>query len=370
MAPFSSPSLRTTMPLSRRAVLGGSLALGALALGAGPVLAATSGATSRQQSGVPLFVDTVADLPSHEGSILESWYINAAFESRGKVLGFEWHQGISPIGSSTEFLLMNATDRIWRPYAKAEPASATVGAATTELNVFSTIGGLTGNASQMRLKASSGNNSVDVVLTPQGPTLYNGTTGLLHLIGSDSYEYAFTNMLGKGTLTIDGEEYPVDAGSVWFDRQWGKAGQADPAELARQAAAINQAHWTWLGLTYGEGDRSAISFWDVMNPDLRQTFLTYLRDDGVQMNVDALVDYSDIWTSKQTGQRYPATARIVAPKIELDITLKVLLDQPEFIYPAGQGHSGSQPLCHVTGRQGTTKIDKPVIYEMIGGIDI
>lgn len=360
-----------SLPLTRRRVLGSGLALGALALGAGPVLAAApSSASGRPQSGVPLFVDTVADLPSHDGSILESWYVNAAFESRGKILGFEWHQGISPMGSSTEFLLMNASDNVWRAYAKAEPASTEVGAATTELNVYSTIGGLTGNASQMRLKVASGNNAVDVILTPQGQTLYNGTTGLLHLLGSDSYEYAFTNMQGKGTVTIDGEEFPVDAGSVWFDRQWGKAGHADPAELARQAALINQAHWTWLGLTYGEGNRSAISFWDVMNPDSRQTFLTYLRDDGVQMNVDATVTYDGIWTSKQTSQRYPSSARIVAPTIELDITLEVLLDKPEFIYPAGQGHSGSQPLCHVTGHQSVTKIDKHVIYEMIGGVDV
>ncbi|WP_370677306.1 lipocalin-like domain-containing protein [Pleomorphomonas sp. PLEO] len=360
---------------TRRSLLGGALALGALGLTAPPVFGASNaspgGAGSpRFISGVPLYVDPANDLARHPSSVLESWYVNAAFKSQGKVVGFEWHQGITPQGSMTEFLLMNGTDGLWRPHNASEPASDKVGAATEECRVYSSFGTFKGDQSQFQLKLGAGRDTVDVVLTPQGQELYNGTTGLLPFLGSDSYEYAFTNMLAKGSMTIDGEVFPVDASSVWFDRQWGKAETASPEALMKKAAEINQAHWTWLGMTFGEGDKSAISFWDVMEPNQRWTFLTYLREDGVQMNVGAQVDYDRVWTSGDTGQRYPAVAHIVAPAIDVDIVLTAMLDRPEFVYQPGQGHSGCQSLCQATGRAGATKIDKPVIFELIGGIDV
>jgi predicted secreted hydrolase len=361
--------------LTRRSVLGGGLMFGMLGSMPGFGLAASSasalsGGQRKTISGIPLFVDPAKDLPRHTDTALESWYVNAAFESRGKVVGFEWHQGVTLNGSATEFLLMNGTDGIWQPHVAVEPPSATAGASTDECHVYSSLGTLKGDYSGFQLKLASGKNSVDVVLKPKGGELYNGTTGLLPLLGSNSYEYAFTNMSAQGSMVIDGETYPVLADSVWFDRQWGKAESADPVVLAQKAAAINEAHWTWLGMAFGAGEKSAISFWDIMEPSVRWTALTYLREDGVQMNVGAEIQYDRIWTSKDTGQRYPSVAHIVAPAIDLDIVLTAMLERPEFIYAPGSGHSGCQSLCNVTGKIGKTVIQKPVILEMIGGIDV
>jgi predicted secreted hydrolase len=375
MDTFSTPSPLLSMTASRRSVLGAGLAMGTLALAPTPGFAAPSPAgaaagSRRLVSAVPLFVDPAKDLASHPGSIVESWYVNAAFKSRGKVLGFEWHQNVTPQGSTIEFLVMNGTDSVWRPHVASEPVSDKVGASTTQCSVWSSFGTFSGDRSQFKLQLRSGRDAVDVVLTPQREELYNGTTGLLPILGSNSYEYAFPNMRATGTITIDGEQFPVDAGSVWFDRQWGTADGATPDELAKQAMLINQAHWNWLGLTFGAGDKAAISFWDIMDPDVRWNFLTYLREDGVQMNVGAKVDYDRIWVSKDTGLRYPGVAHIVAPAIHLDIVLTAMLDRPEFVYPPGQGPSGCQSLCRVAGRVGATRIDKHVLFEMIGGLDV
>ncbi|WP_227698689.1 lipocalin-like domain-containing protein [Sphingomonas hengshuiensis] len=324
--------------------------------------------STRQQLGTPVYVDTTKDLASHTNTFLESWYINAAFESGGKILGFEWHQGITPMGSSTEFLVMNATVDVWRPYAAAEAMSAKVGASTTEMHVYSSIGALSGDRSEMRFKAVNGNNSVDVVMRPQAAELYNGTTGLLPFLGTDSYEFAFPNMLTKGTITIDGVVHAVNSDAVWFDRQWGIAAGLTPADLQRNAAVVNQAHWTWLGLSFGEGNRSAISFWDVMGQDNRWTFLTYLADNGLQTNVDARIEYQKVWTSNATGQKYPGLVYITAPKLDLELVLTAMMSRPEFVYPVGQGHNGGQSLCRVSGHLGKTRIESHALLEMIGGI--
>jgi predicted secreted hydrolase len=360
------------LSLNRRTLLRGGLAFGTMALTAASPLfgarTASAAGAQRQQLGTPLYVDTTKDLVSHTDTFIESWYVNAAFESRGKVVGFEWHQGLTAMGSTTEFLVMNGTDDIWRPYAAAEPASATVGASTTELSVYSSVGSLSGDRSEMRLKAQNGNNAVDVVMRPQATELYNGTTGLLPFLGTDTYEYAFPNMVTTGTVTIDGEVFPVDTDAVWFDRQWGTAAGLTPEDLMRNAAVVNEAHWTWLGLGFGDGNRQAISFWDVMGAEARWTFLTYLREDGLQINAEAQVEYDKVWTSSDTGQQYPGRVRITAPKLDLDIVLTALLSKPEFVYPQGQGHSGGQSLCHVVGHMGSTPIDSHVLLEMIGGI--
>jgi predicted secreted hydrolase len=357
------------LSLSRRRLLGG-LAVGAAVSAAGPALFApgVASAAQRSQLGTPLFVDGTTDLPGHTNTFVESWYVNAAFESRGKIIGFEWHQGVTAMGSATEFLVMNATDDVFRPYAAAEAASATVGASTSEMNVYSTVGSLTGDRSEMRLKAVNGANSVDVVMRPQAAELYNGTTGLLPFLGTDSYEFAFPNMITTGVVTIDGEAFEVDTDAVWFDRQWGVADGLTPQDLMRNAAVVNEAHWTWLGLAFGEGNRAALSFWDVMGADKRWTFLTYMREDGVQSNVEARVEYDKVWTSSDTGQKYPGVTRITAPKLDLDIVLTAMMSKPEFVYPAGQGHNGGQSLCRVSGRMGSTRIETHALFEMIGGI--
>ncbi|EIZ77330.1 hypothetical protein WSK_4116 [Novosphingobium sp. Rr 2-17] len=370
MYPPDSTIAASRFSLNRRTLIGGSLALGGMALATGsPVAAAgASNASPRQQLGTPLFVDTTKDLVSHTDTFLESWYVNAAFESGGKILGFEWHQSVTAGGSATEFLVMNATDDIWRPYAAAEAPSATVGASTTEMHVYSTVGSLIGDRSEMRFKAVNGNNSVDVVMRPQAAELYNGTTGLLPFLGTNSYEFAFPNMITQGTITIDGEVHEVKSDAVWFDRQWGATAGLTPDDMKRNAAVVNEAHWTWLGLSFGAGNRAAISFWDVMGEDKRWTFLTCLGEDGVQTNVEAQVEYLKVWTSSDTGQKYPGLVHITAPKLHLELVLTAMMSRPEFVYPRGQGHSGGQSLCRVAGHVGKTRIDTHALLEMIGGI--
>ncbi|XVV15134.1 lipocalin-like domain-containing protein [Actinoplanes sp. CA-131856] len=325
---------------------------------------------SEQATGVPLFVDTARDLPHKKTEPIDSWYVTCMFESQGKTLGFEWHQGFVPIESQTEFLLTNATDNIWRPHTDAEKRfSSKNGADTDTLKVFSRFGTLAGDRSRMTLKLEAEGGAVDVTLTPHEQTVYNGTTGLLPLFGMNSYQYAFPNMTVDGTVTIDGTTYPVEAATAWFDRQWGSSPTLNPVKLAQAAGAVAKASWSWLGLAFGADNRQALSFWDVYEgPGKRTTFATVLLENGVQMNVDASVTYDRIWASAETGYKYPNEARILAPSIDLELHLDGLVDQPEFVYRSGNGHNGGQAPCRVTGHLGATQIDKPAFFEMIGSV--
>jgi hypothetical protein len=324
-------------------------------------------AASNPQSaagGVPLFVDADTDLVAKPGRLPGSWYLSCAFTSRGKTLGFLWHQMFPGHGTETRFLLANCSDGKWFPHVLAEPLGGAVGVSSSRCEVSSSYGTFSGDRSRLVLKVKAGSEAVDVVLVPGPEVLYNGTLGTLPLFGMQSYEYGFPNVVTNGTMTIDGEEFPIDSATAWFDRQFGSL--ADPSEPAGKGAPIDldALSWTWLGMTVDPAGRQAISFWDVHQPSgKRSTFLTFLREDGVQMNVEATVAYDRIWTSPESGHRYPGWARIAAPKIGLDVELRALLNRPEFV---SEMQSGCQAPCQATGRFGSLAIDKPVIFEMVG----
>ena len=328
----------------------------------------SGGATACKPGRVPLFVDAAADLAAKPGGTLGSWYVNCAFESRGRTLGFVWHQGFPAQSSTTKLLLMNATDGRFVPHIRSEPLGDKVGASLSTCNVTSSLGSLSGDRSRLILKVRAGSEALDIVLTPQREELYNGALGVLPLFGTQSFEYAFPNVIAKGTMTLDGVVYEVDSSAAWFDRQWGPLEIIDPAAAGKSTSVdLSRLSWTWLGLTLDPAGRESISFWDVHEPSgQRDTFLTYRRADGVHMVLAAGVGYDRIWTSEETGQQYPGLTRITAPEIDLDIEVRMLLSRQEFVNRLGEAQSGCQALCRATGRFGAAVIAKAVIFEMIG----
>ncbi|MBP2632995.1 MAG: hypothetical protein H6Q70_3623 [Firmicutes bacterium] len=321
-------------------------------------------------SGVPLFVNYKEDLPAKTKATADSWYVICNFESDGKQVGFEWHQMFMGSGTiqvnNTEFLLMEGTEKVWIDNAKTGPTSEIHGASDKELNVYSEFGSLRGDYRKMTLKLEVENGSVDVVLTPrENNVLYNGTTGLLNLLNTDSYQFSFPNMDVDGTVTIRGKEYKVNHATAWFDRQWG-FGSAEGL-LAKSSDKSLKPAWMWLGMTLNDDACGAISLWDTYSGGKKNAFATILNKNGTQINVTADITYDHIWTSSRTGNQYPANIHISIPAEKLDITLTALLDEPEFAHNGGMTQ-GCQSLCAVTGSYKGCPINRHVILEMIGDL--
>lgn len=323
-----------------------------------------------KNSGIPLFVNYQEDLSAKPKATADSWYIICNFESEGKQIGFEWHQMFMGSGTiqvnNTEFLLMEGTEKVWIDNAKTGPTSSFHGASDKELNVYSEFGSLHGDYQKMTLKLAVENGNVDVVLRPRkNNILYNGTTGLLALLGTNSYQFSFPNMDIEGTVTIKGKEYKVDHATAWFDRQWG-FGSAEGL-LAKSSDKSLKPAWLWLGMTLNEDASGAISLWDTYSGGKRNAFATILNRNGTQVNVNADITYDHIWTSSRTGNQYPASIHISIPTENLDITLTALLDEPEFAHN-GSMTQGCQSLCKVQGSYKGLPINRHVILEMIGDL--
>ncbi len=339
----------------------------------GPAMAAETQVQENKNSlpnrGVPLFVDISKDLAPKADAALDSYYVNCCFEAGGKQLGFEWHEMIYrlPQGNftSTEFLLMNGSDDHFFPNTLSEPLTQNDSIPDGQLTISSSIGKLKGDQKEMTLSLQSDKGNVNVVLRPRREVLYNGSTGLLNLAGSKSYEYAYTNMDVEGTVTIDGKEYKVKNATAWFDRQW--SGIPDTVSSGDPMKMMSSS-WLWLGMPLNEDLSAAISLWDLYTDEGRNACATILNKNGTQINVPANISYDGIWTSRSSGNKYPRRVHVSIPEEKLDFTLESLITNPDFVHSDGKGAPGCQVLCRAKGTYQGKTFNRNVIVEMIGDL--
>lgn len=320
--------------------------------------------------GIPLSVNYITDLPAIKNTFFDSWYVICNFECEGEKLGFEWHhqtQNLGEIGQivTAEFLLLNADKNICIHNTLTEPVSENNGSDTGNLNVFSNWGKLEGNHNEMRLTLDVDDSKLNVILKPQKEVLYNGTTGLLHFIASDSHQFSFPNMQINGSLVIKGKEYKITNTTAWFDRQWGFQ-QSNKEGVIKYKPDMYQLSWLWLGMTLND-ETEAISLWDAYQADGRHAFATFLKKDGTQINTLVDITYDGIWISKKTENSYPKIINISIPSEEFEIKIISLIEDPEFVRE-NVNIFGCQTLCSVTGTYQGKSINRNVIVEMLGDI--
>lgn len=365
---------RDCQQLKRRILRSFSILTAGVTLGlSGPALIAETQVQGTKNTlpnrGVPLFVDISKDLLPKADAALDSYYVNCCFEADGKQLGFEWHEMIYrlPQGNftSTEFLLMNGSDNHFFPNTLSEPVTQNDSIPDGQLTISSSIGELTGDQKEMTLRLNSDKGNVNVSLRPRKEVLYNGTTGLLNLAGSKSYEYAYTNMAVEGTVTIDGKEYKVKNATAWFDRQW--SGTPDAVSGADPMNMMSSS-WLWLGMPLNDDLSAAVSLWDLYADGGRNACATILNKNGTQINVPINISYDDIWTSSKSGNKYPGKVHVAIPEEKLNFTLEALITNPDFVHSDGNGAPGCQVLCKVKGTYQGKAFSRNVIVEMIGDL--
>ena len=312
-------------------------------------------------SGIPLFVDHKRDLLAKPGYTGDSWYVKCSFEDQGKMVGFIWHQMLVQAGpqgkvSNAELLLMESTEQVVVEQTLTVPLSERSGASEKECNVYSPLGRLREDNQRFILQLAIEDGAVDVVLKPRKEVLYNGALGLLKFgLFDQSYEYAYPNMEIEGTVTIKGKEYHIHNTTAWLDRQW----------VDRSVKAEDEA-WLWLGMTLNAYGSESISLWDNYGPGKHNAFTTLLTEDGMQLNAVANITYDKIWTSSHTGNHYPGQVHIAVPAVDLDFTMTVLLDKPEFVRE--HGASGCESLYAVQGSYKGTALNFFTILEMVGDL--
>ncbi|MEM9688682.1 MAG: lipocalin-like domain-containing protein [Pseudomonadota bacterium] len=176
-----------------------------------------------------------------------------------------------------------------------------------------------------RLKASSDEIAIDVVLDALKPPVLNGDAGLSQKSsepGNASYYYTISRLATSGSLRIADETFSV-SGESWLDREW-----------STSALSGEQVGWDWFALQLD--DNTELMFYSLRFKDGTQdpsSAGTFIAADGSSIKLaasDVELTVTDTWKSP-AGGRYPAAWTIAVPAMGLNLTVTpVMADQELF----------------------------------------
>ncbi len=174
-----------------------------------------------------------------------------------------------------------------------------------------------------QLHASDTDIAIDLTLSPVKPPVLNGIDGLSQKSSEPrnaSYYYSIPRLRTVGTLQIKNENYSV-TGLSWLDREWGSSGLSE-----------EQQGWDWFALQLSDG--SDLMFYSLRKNDGSHdpySAGTWITADGQSMHLnsnDVDIEVEDHWDSP-LGGTYPSAWHLRIPQIDLDLSLRPVLDAQE-----------------------------------------
>ena len=184
------------------------------------------------------------------------------------------------------------------------------------------------------LKAATGGNSLDLILTDASGPVLEGNRGLSRKgadPGDASYYFSQPDLTSSGVITLAGQKFTVSEVS-WMDH-----------EFSTSALGSGLVGWDWFSVHLGEG--SELMLFTLRNSDgslSPYSSATLIRPDGptrvLGLN-DFSVQVTGHWKSPHSGAEYPAGWQISIPGEQIELTIQPLLADQElnlfFIYWEG-----------------------------------
>jgi predicted secreted hydrolase len=181
-----------------------------------------------------------------------------------------------------------------------------------------------GGAASQQLSAVADRFSFELSLNSEKPPVVHGQDGVSRKAagaGRASHYISLTRLITTGSIVIDGKQFVVD-GLSWMDH-----------EFFTHQLDENQTGWDWFSLQFDDGS-------EVMLFQLRRkdgsldpySAGTYVDPSGRTLRLTAN-DFSltagKVWTSPETGGRYPIAWTIQVPRLGLDAAIATRLSQQE-----------------------------------------
>ena len=160
---------------------------------------------------------------------------------------------------------------------------------------------------------------------PLMPPVLNGERGFSRKSaqpGDATYYYSIPRIAVQGTLVRDGQPLRVH-GLAWLDREWG-SGSLGPQEIG----------WDWFGLQLDDG--SCLMFYSLrdrggtQDPESAGTWVDGRGHAQGLSRSDVRIEVLEHWTDR-SGARYPSRWRLLAPALDLDLTVHPILTDQELL---------------------------------------
>jgi predicted secreted hydrolase len=189
---------------------------------------------------------------------------------------------------------------------------------------------LNDDASELRLQAQGqtpdGTYSIDFTLKRAKPIIFHGDRGLSRKNaepGNASYYYSQTRMTTNGTITINGQSFPI-TGDSWMDQ-----------EFSTSVLGAGAVGWDWFALQLDNGRELMLYYIRMEDGSLEPLSKgTLIEADGKTTALklsDFEIEVLDRWTSPRTAAVYPSgwRVRVQTPTGPLDLTITPLIKNQE-----------------------------------------
>lgn len=309
------------------------------------------------------------DHGAHDGYRSEWWYFTGNLEDpNGRRFGYQltfFRFALAPDNIESEsawrdrqlyMAHFTVTDVEGRRFHSAERFSRTAldlaGARNDRFQVWLhdwSAEGINSGIFPMRLKAEHDDFAIDLLLSTQKPVVLQGDRGFSRKSdkpGNASYYYSYTRLSTEGSVSIDGQHFPV-TGSSWMDREW-----------STSALSEDQAGWDWFSLQLSNDTELMVYQLRLkdgsIDPHSSGTLIPD-RSDPVALQVDdVMIEVLDEWTSPHSKRTYPSRWRLTIPKQQLQLEVEPLINDQElnlaFRYWEGAARvSGTHRGLPVTG---------------------
>lgn len=221
--------------------------------------------------------------------------------------------------------------------------------------------GLNGDPQRHHLQASTESFALDLTAAPQKKPILHGQTGLSQkgdLPGQSSHYYSYSRLDTHGTISIQGQDFPVQ-GISWMDHEFGSADLPD-----------SLAGWDWFSIQLDDGS-------ELMYYLLRQTdgtvhavsSGTYIPKDGTPLHIqkeDLHIEVGDHWISPKTGTRYPSAWTLTLTPLDLKLHLRPLMNNQELVTTQSTQITYWEGAVEVTGQHKDTPLIGKGYVELTG----
>ncbi len=219
------------------------------------------------------------------------------------------------------------------------------GAKDDRLRVWVERDTLKGTVTNMSLKASDKDKTIELQLLPTKPIILNGQRGYSRKSETSplisSIYFSSTNMETQGRLRIGDEAYHIK-GKSWFDR-----------EISSRRLGNNQKGWDWFAIQLH--DNREIMLYMIRNKDGsidKYSSGTFIYPNGRYRHLlkeDFSIKVLNHYTSEKTGARYPSQWEIRIPSENILLTVTPLMEDQEVIAYSSTGNYYWEGTCKVKG---------------------
>lgn len=197
------------------------------------------------------------------------------------------------------------------------------GSAADQLNVYVKDWSAFQKGDKIFLRASAGDYSINLALTPEKPVAFHGDNGF-SVKGNDpnqaSYYYSFTRLKASGSLLFNGVRHDV-AGLMWMDHEFGSS-----------ILNSEQVGWDWFSLQFDNGTELMAFYLRRKDGSLEKPFATLVDSSGKTTNLSGesiIITATNKWVSPRTKATYPCEWIIEIPEEKLRIKITSTVEDQE-----------------------------------------